>query len=102
MLAAPSLPRQPPGPPATTLRHRWLLPSVCQPSRQVGCCVASCLHSFIPPLPETQKPKSSGFYSYSLPLPRGVTLSTKHRREGCRQVPPSECLHQALKERGKG
>lgn len=60
MLAAPSLPRQPPGPPATTLRHRWLLPSVCQPSRQVGCCVASCLHSFIPPLPETQKPKSSG------------------------------------------
>lgn len=81
MLAAPFFPRQPPGPPGTTLRHRWLLPSICQPSRQVGCCVSSCLHSFIPPLPETQKPKSSGFLFLLTTITQGGDSEHKAQKE---------------------
>lgn len=55
----PHLPRQPPGRQGPGLRLRWLLPSLCQARRQVGC-VCTCLCFICYPCCRGQESRRSG------------------------------------------
>ena len=104
MLAAPPFPRQPPGPWGPTLSLRWLLPSVCQPSRG-RWAVYVYLSSFIySPCSRRTKAQELWIFipiHYLYPGGGSEPVAPEEKAAG---IPPSGCLCQDSKEqqRGKG